>query len=701
VTFYDGGTSIGTGTISGTSATFTTSSLIAGSHSITANWPGNNNYGAVTSGAITQVVNKATPAIAWNTPAAITYGTALSATQLDASSAVAATFSYSPAAGTVLTVGNHTLMATFTPTDTTDYTSGTASVSITVTQATPAITWNTPAAITYGTALSATQLDASSTVAGTFSYSPTAGTVLTAGSHTITATFTPTDTADYASATSSVSITVTQATPAVTWATPAAITYGTALNAAQLDATSTVAGTFSYSPTAGTVLTAGSHSLTATFTPTDTTDYASATGSVSITVTQATPVITWAAPAAITYGTALSGTQLDASSAVAGTFVYSPAAGTILAAGSHTITATFTPTDTTDYASATNSVSITVTQVTPAITWAAPVAITYGTALSATQLDATSTVAGTFSYSPAAGTVLTAGSHTLTATFTPTNTTDYASATSSVSITVTQAAPAITWATPASISYGTALSATQLDASSTVAGTFVYSPPAGTILAAGSQTLSVTFSPSDTIDYTTAKATVTLTVNTGTPTLSVDATSVGFGNVEVNTPATQSVTLTSTGTAPVTVNSATVTGAGFSVSGATLPATLNPGQEITLSVQFDPSKAGAATGQLTIASNSSTGSTAIISLSGTGTSPEVELSWDAPSSPSDPVVGYNVYRAPTGTGDFQLLNSTAVRDTAYLDSTVQSGLTYDYIAESVDASGVESGPSNIFTVTIP
>ncbi len=132
----------------------------------------------------------------------------------------------------------------------------------------------------------------------------------------------------------------------------------------------------------------------------------------------------------------------------------------------------------------------------------------YGTALSATQLNASSTVAGTFVYTPAAGTVLTAGSQTLSVTFTPTDSGDYTTATATVTLTVNKATPAITWATPAAITYGTALSATQLDASSTVAGTFVYTPAAGTVLTAGSQTLSVTFTPTDSTDYTTATATV-------------------------------------------------------------------------------------------------------------------------------------------------------------------------------------------------
>jgi len=80
-------------------------------------------------------------------------------------------------------------------------------------------------------------------------------------------------------------------------------------------------------------------------------------------------------------------------------------------------------------------------------------------------------------------------------TFTPTDTTNYTTATKSVQISVTQAAPVITWNNPAAINYGTALSATQLNASATVGGSFTYTPAAGSIPAAGTDTLSVTFTP--------------------------------------------------------------------------------------------------------------------------------------------------------------------------------------------------------------
>ena len=110
-------------------------------------------------------------------------------------------------------------------------------------------------------------------------------------------------------------------------------------------------------------------------------------------------------------------------------------------------------------------------------------------------------------------------------------------------------------------------------------------------------------------------------------TLSISTASLAFGSVVVNTAATpQPVTLTSTGTAPVTVSGAVVTGAGFAISGGTFPVTLNAGQAATLSIVFDPATVGAATGQLTITSNSSTSGRAVVIVSGTGTA--------APASPA-------------------------------------------------------------------
>jgi len=71
----------------------------------------------------------------------------------------------------------------------------------------------------------------------------------------------------------------------------------------------------------------------------------------------------------------------------------------------------------------------------------------------------------------------------------------------------------ISWATPASIPYGTPLGATQLDAVADVPGTFVYSPPAGTVLDAGTRTLTVTFTPDDFSARGVATASVSIGVS--------------------------------------------------------------------------------------------------------------------------------------------------------------------------------------------
>jgi hypothetical protein len=83
--------------------------------------------------------------------------------------------------------------------------------------------------------------------------------------------------------------------------------------------------------------------------------------------------------------------------------------------------------------------------------------------------------------------------------------------------TTSKITPTISWSPPAPITNPTPLSATQLDATASVPGTFVYSPPAGTVLAAGTQTLSVAFTPTDTADYTNATASVSITVNAAIP----------------------------------------------------------------------------------------------------------------------------------------------------------------------------------------
>jgi Flp pilus assembly CpaE family ATPase len=383
---------------------------------------------------------------------------------------------------------------------------------------TATVAWSTPEPIVYGTKLNSTQLDATASVPGKFAYTPGAGYMLPPGTHTLWVTFTPVETAGGAPVQAAVSITVTKATSSIKWPAPAVIACGTALSGIQLNATASVPGKFDYTPPAGEVLTAGKHELSVTFTPADTANYASAQATVSVTVAKATPTVSWLEPAPITCVTALSDAQLNASASVPGRFAYTPSAGELLAPGKHVLHATFTPEDTSGYTTGQATVELTVVKPTPTIAWPTPAPVTYGTKLSETQLSATASVPGTFSYSPGEGAILGAGTHTPVVTFVPKDTASYNTAHAAVQLTVNKADPTVAWKTPAPISDDTPLTASQLNASASVAGDFVYTPAAGQTFPPGKHLLSVTFTPMDSENLSTVQATVSITVTKALPT---------------------------------------------------------------------------------------------------------------------------------------------------------------------------------------
>ncbi len=232
-----------------------------------------------------------------------------------------------------------------------------------------------------------------------------------------------------------------QAPPAITWANPAAITYGTALTSAQLDATASVPGSYQYSPGPGAVPQAGSNQkLTVTFTPSDTTDYTTATDSVNITVNKATPTL-----AVQGAGPTYDGNLHPANFTITGVngedltglvgLTYNGSAAVPVHAGTYTVTATFAGNG--DYNPFSATAQIVIAMAVPKIAWADPANIAAGTPLGGSQLDASSSVPGSFTYSQAAGTVLGVGTgQIIKAVFTPSNATDYQSVSTQVSINV-------------------------------------------------------------------------------------------------------------------------------------------------------------------------------------------------------------------------------------------------------------------------
>jgi hypothetical protein len=394
------------------SATGSVTVLHAGTCSVAADQPGDNNYLPATTVVQSFTVGQAAQTIHFASPGDHTY--------LDAPVALVATggpsgnpvtFVALPANvctvnGTQLQInGAGDCTITASQAGNVDYLpAGDVIDTITIHKATPTISWSTPPAIRYGTALDATELNATvqpAGIAGEFTYTladgttPATGAVLHASAtpQALTVTFTPADPddANFTGATGATTILVTKADQAVTWTSvPTGATYG--------DAPFTVAATGGgsgnpvvFSAAAGSACTVTGATVTITAAGSCVLDADQAgngdynpapTSPRSLTVAKATPTMSWQTPDAITYGTPLGDTQLDATvgpaeAAGAGSVSYTTdagsgdAAGQVLHAGTHRLTATYTPGDTgagPNYTGTTTSVTLVVNQAPQAIT---------------------------------------------------------------------------------------------------------------------------------------------------------------------------------------------------------------------------------------------------------------------------------------------------------------------------------------------
>ena len=250
----------------------------------------------------------------------------------------------------------------------------------------------------------------------------------------------------------------------------------------------------------------------------------------------------------------------------------------------------------------------------------------------------------------------------------------------------------------------------------TIAGTgFSMSGWAPLVLTPGQHyTFTVTFTPpspandSGSVSIVSNASNPNLSVplsGTGTPVpqgqLAVTPTTLNFGSVAVGTNAQLQGTLSASG-ASVTVNSDTLNGSAFALSGlSSYPIVIPAGQQVQFTVTFTPSGTGAASGSLSFFSTASNSPT-VESLTGTGTPPpqhSVNLSWTASTSPS--ITGYNIYRGVKSGGPYSKINSVLNASTLYTDTTVADGLTYYYVTTAVNSSNTESAYSNQTTAVIP
>jgi hypothetical protein len=175
---------------------------------------------------------------------------------------------------------------------------------------------------------------------------------------------------------------------------------------------------------------------------------------------------------------------------------------------------------------------------------------------------------------------------------------------------------------------------------------------------------------------------------------------LSFGSVTVGTATSELLSLKNTGTANLNISAVSVSGSGYGVSGGS-QITLMPAQEVTVSVNFDPTSPGYAAGILSVVSDA-TNTVVQVPVSGTGVTAQVgthsvTLSWTPSTSQ---VMGYYIYRSPISGGPYAKLNAAVDPNPSYTDAGLFSG-SYFYVVTSVDQNDVESGYSNEVAVVIP
>jgi hypothetical protein len=277
----------------------------AGLCTIRASQSGNSDYQAAPDVDQSFTINKATSTITWNDPADINYGTALSATQLNATANVPGTFTYNPSAGTVLNAGNNQMLhVDFTPTDATNYNNASTDVKINVLKATLTVKADDKEKFYDGAGFTGftssfsgfVNGDTASVVSGTVTYTGAATTAVNVGSYTITPLVSGLSATNYSFTAADGILTIKKATPTVS-ITGGPFTYDGNPHGATCTVTGIgglpIAGTcdLTYTPGGITAPTsAGTYSVSASFTSSDS-NYDNATGSGSITINKATPTV--------------------------------------------------------------------------------------------------------------------------------------------------------------------------------------------------------------------------------------------------------------------------------------------------------------------------------------------------------------------------------------------------------------------------
>src|SRR5665213_3234992 len=399
--------------------------------------------------------------------------------------------------------------------------------------------------------------------------------------------------------------------------------------ATPLGAPQALSGTSPYTASYTATLAQGSHSITATYIPGSDAEFAGSSSAIEVAVVQyITPVLTWPAPASIVYGTPLSDIQLNATATdpvntttVAGVFTYTPAANTVLAVGTTTLSVSFLATDTATYGTVpvTMTVPITITGATLLVTadnqtmpYGGPIPTLTATITGFVAGDVPSQVTGTASCTTNATliTPVSGNPYTITCTQGTLAEPNYTFTFAPGTLTETAATPTVSLGCQEVTYDGNphfcqAL-AIGVDGTTPVAGNWVYSPPSET--APGSYPVTGTFTSSDPNYVTTpltASATLIIDIATSSVTLTCPS-SVPY-NGTAQTPCTATATGSGGLNQTLTVNYTSNTNVGTVTASASYAGDTNhTGSSNTVTFAISPVAVTAVAGTYTFAYNGST-----------------------------------------------------------------------------------------------
>jgi hypothetical protein len=614
----------------------------------------------------TLVINAATPTLSATCAGGVYSGAAYSCTGSATGvggAAVAGSFAFAP--GSEINAGSYPETGTFTSSNANYVSGGTASSTLTITAATPAltVTCNTvtgngnPQACAPGG--SATGIGGAA-VAGTFAltYNGSATVPSASATYAVVATFTSSNSNYVSGGTASGSFVIgAEPVVAVTLSCPAATYNGAAqgCTATATPVTAVCSGLVSETN-------AGSYPESVTC---SNAGYTAGSATGTLVINAATPALTVVCTGAAYSGTAYScvGSATGVGGAtVVGTFAFNP--GSETNAGSYPETGTFTSSNTNYASGGTASSTLTITAVAPTITVTCPT-VTFDSNAHSCTATATgvggATVSGTFAFAPGSETA--AGSYPETATFTSTNA-NYTNGSGTGTLVinpVSAGTPAITLSASSvtfagSIMIGQSAPAQYVQITSTGSaslqvsgvtigganpGDFLVTNQAGTcttgatlVYHAGCN-LRVVFAPTgvgarsailyinDNASGSPQQVLVSGMAVTGAQ-YTLSASTLTFAPTTVGaTAATQYITIKSTGYQPLVISQVVLSSGDFDLSDqagtCTTAATtsLVPGADCNIRVKFHPTATGARTATVVINNNSAT-SPLTVTLNGTG-----------------------------------------------------------------------------------